>query len=67
MDRARIGNFGDVKSVGEGVSELRVDVGAGYRLYCVKRGEQLVVILVGGDKSSQAQDIKRAKKLAKEV
>lgn len=67
IERIAAGNLGDVKSVGEGVSELRVDVGPGYRLYFVQRGGHLVVVLAGGDKSSQARDIKRAKQLAKEI
>ena len=61
------GNFGDVKPVGEGVSELRVDVGPGYRVYFVQRGGHWVVLLAGGDKSSQSRDIARAQQLAKEI
>lgn len=67
IDRARAGNLGDVKPVGEGVSELRVDVGAGYRMYFTMRGGVMVVLLAGGDKSTQKADIKRAIELAKEV
>ena len=67
IDRVRTGNLGDAKSLGDGVSELRVDVGAGCRVYFVRRGEQVVVVLAGGGKGSQARDIKRAKKLAREV
>lgn len=67
LERMQAGNFGDAKPVGEGVFELRVDVGQGYRVYCVKRGNELVVVLAGGDKSSQDKDIKQAKKLAQEV
>ncbi|MDD2711334.1 MAG: type II toxin-antitoxin system RelE/ParE family toxin [Simplicispira sp.] len=67
IERIAAGNLGDVKSVGEGVSELRVDVGPGYRVYFVQRGGHLVVVLAGGDKASQARDIKRAKQLAKEI
>ena len=67
IERIAAGNLGDVKSVGDGVSELRVDVGPGYRVYIVQRGGHLVVVLAGGDKSSQARDIKRAKQLAKEI
>lgn len=55
------GNFGDVKPVGEGVLELRVHVGAGYRVYCGRYGQHWIVLLCGGDKSSQAKDIDRAK------
>jgi putative addiction module killer protein len=59
--RMTIGNFGDCKPVGDGVLELRVDVGAGYRLYCGRHGQTLVILLCGGDKASQPTDIKRAK------
>ena len=57
------GNPGDVKPVGEGLSEMRIDYGPGYRVYFVQRGEALVVLLVGGDKASQEQDIRKAKEL----
>ena len=67
LDRVAAGNLGDAKSVGEGVSELRVDVGPGYRVYFVKRGASVIVVLAGGDKSSQDRDIKAAQKLAKEI
>ena len=60
------GNFGDVKPVGEGVSELRIAYGPGYRVYFKRSGETVVLLLVGGDKSSQARDIAKAKRLAKE-
>lgn len=59
--RMAIGNFGDCKAVGDGVLELRVDVGAGYRLYCGRHGQTLVILLCGGDKASQPMDIERAK------
>jgi putative addiction module killer protein len=65
--RVEHGNLGDVQPVGEGVSELRVHYGPGYRLYAVRRGAALVFMLCGGDKSTQAKDIERAKSLAKEV
>lgn len=65
--RLELGAFGDVKPVGEGVSELRVDAGPGYRVYIVARGSILVIVLCGGDKSTQAKDIKRAKRLALEL
>jgi len=61
------GNPGDVASVGEGVSELRIHFGPGYRVYFVARGRALVILLCGGDKSSQAKDIKTAKQLARDL
>lgn len=67
VDRVASGNLGDVKPVGDGVSELRIGHGAGYRLYFVRRGERLIVLLCGGDKRSQTRDIARAKVLAREV
>ncbi len=65
--RLSLGNAGDVKPVGEGVGELRIDYGPGYRVYFVRRGAALVVLLCGGDKRSQDWDIARAKQLAKEA
>lgn len=62
--RLQSGLLGDVKPVGEGVSELRIDYGPGFRLYFVRKGKMLVVLLCGGDKSTQKADIKRAKELA---
>jgi putative addiction module killer protein len=67
IDRLALGNSGDVNSVGEGVSELRVDYGPGYRVYYAQRGKDLVLLLCGGDKRSQSSDIAMAKKLAKEL
>ena len=67
IDRAASGNLGDAKSVGDGVSEMRVDVGAGYRVYFTKRNGAVIVLLGGGDKSTQSTDVQRAKKMAKEV
>ncbi|MBL8575925.1 MAG: type II toxin-antitoxin system RelE/ParE family toxin [Mesorhizobium sp.] len=67
LDRLSLGNFGDAKSVGDGVSELRIDYGPGYRLYFTKRGPTVVILLCGGDKSSQRKDIAKAKELAKEI
>ncbi|WP_281789354.1 type II toxin-antitoxin system RelE/ParE family toxin [Limnohabitans sp. INBF002] len=63
--RMSLGNLGDVKAVGAGVSELRIDYGPGYRIYFVQRGTQLVVLLAGGDKGSQSRDIAMAHELAK--
>jgi putative addiction module killer protein len=67
IDRLSFGNFGDVKSLGDGVSELRLDFGPGYRLYFAKRGEALVILLCGGDKASQSRDIARAKLLLQQL
>jgi putative addiction module killer protein len=64
IDRLQLGLSGDVKTVGEGVSELRIDYGPGYRVYFTKRGRELIVLLAGGDKSTQDRDIKKAIKLA---
>ncbi len=65
--RLRDGNFGDVRPVGENVSELRIDYGPGYRVYFVQRGQALVILLCGGDKRTQNADINEAKRLAKET
>ena len=62
--RLALGNTGDSKHVGGGVVELRIDYGPGYRVYFVRRGEVVVVLLAGGDKSTQSHDIERAKALA---
>ena len=67
IERLADGNPGDIAPVGEGVSELRIHHGPGYRVYFVRRGEEIVVLLCGGDKSSQTSDIARARKLAKEL
>ena len=67
IDRLAEGNFGDAKSVGDGVSELRFDFGPGYRIYYTMRGDVVVILLCGGDKASQARDIARAKIMAREV
>lgn len=66
IDRLLLGNPGDVKPVGGGVSELRINHGPGYRVYFVQRGDRLVILLSGGDKSNQARDIAKAHELAKE-
>jgi putative addiction module killer protein len=63
--RLSLGNPGDVRPVGEGVSEMRVDYGPGYRVYFVTRRKQLIVLLAGGDKRTQHQDIQRALELAR--
>ena len=65
--RVSLGNFGDVKPVGEGVSELRIICGPGYRVYFLRKGETLVVLLGGGDKRTQSRDIQRAIALSKVV
>ena len=65
--RLENGNFGDSKSVGGGVYELKIDVGKGYRVYFTNKGNKIVILLVGGDKSTQDEDIKTAKEMAKEV
>ena len=64
---AELGNFGDSTPVGEGVSEMRIHVGPGYRLYYTRRGELVYLLLVGGDKSSQKRDIKRAIAIARSL
>ncbi|HEX7887336.1 MAG TPA: type II toxin-antitoxin system RelE/ParE family toxin [Phenylobacterium sp.] len=61
------GAFGDAKSVGDSVSELRIDYGPGYRVYFTRRGAEVVILLCGGDKSTQARDIAKAQQLAQEV
>jgi putative addiction module killer protein len=63
LNHLALGNFGDCEPVGEGVLELRVHVGAGYRVYCARHGRTVVLLLTGGDKSSQQADIRRAKEL----
>jgi putative addiction module killer protein len=65
--RLSLGNPGNVKPVGEGVSELRIDYGPGYRVYFVQRGQALVILLAGGDKRSQGRDIKTALELARNL
>lgn len=67
IDRLAMGHAGDARPVGRGVSELRIDHGPGYRVYFVRRGDELIVLLAGGDKSSQSRDIARALALAEEV
>ena len=67
ISRAKGGNFGDIKPVGGGIAEMRLDVGPGYRLYFLRRGGAVILLLCGGDKPSQARDIELAKKLAGEI
>ena len=66
LKQVQAGQLGDVKSVGAGVSELRWHLGPGYRVYFCKRGDQIILLLAGGDKSTQQRDIARAQQLAKE-
>jgi len=65
--RLSLGNPGDVRPVGGGVSEMRIDYGPGYRVYFVQRGEVLVILLCGGDKRTQERDIARARAMAREL
>ncbi len=65
--RLSLGNFGDIRPVGDGVSELRIHYGPGYRIYLTKQGDAVVILLAGGDKSSQDKDIRLAKDLARNL
>lgn len=67
LRRLSLGHLGDAKSLGAGVSEMRIDYGPGYRLYFTRRGERIVILLCGGDKKRQSGDIARAKQMAKEA
>jgi putative addiction module killer protein len=67
IDRAEDGNFGDCAPVGEGVSEMRIHYGPGYRVYFVQRGMEIVILLAGGNKSTQAKDIKAAQEIARQL
>lgn len=67
VERLASGNPGDVRSVGEGVSELKIDYGPGYRVYFKQQGQELIILLAGGDKSSQAKDIKQALSLSRNL
>ncbi|MFZ2397226.1 MAG: type II toxin-antitoxin system RelE/ParE family toxin [Smithella sp.] len=65
--RVSLGNLGDAKPVGDGISELRIDYGPGYRVYFTQRNDQLIILIAGGDKTTQVSDIQKAKKLALEI
>lgn len=65
--RLSLGNAGDVKAVGDGISELRIDHGPGYRVYFLQRGATFVLLLAGGDKSTQVRDVREAKALARQL
>lgn len=65
--RLEIGNLGDVRPVGGGVSEMRIDYGPGYRVYFIERGAMLVILLAGGDKHTQSRDIETARELARNL
>lgn len=67
VERMSVGLFGDSKFVGDGVSELRIDVGAGYRIYYVIQNDKIIILLVGGNKSTQSRDIVKAKEMLKEL
>jgi len=67
IDRAEDGNFGDCEPVGEGVSEMRIHYGPGYRVYFVQRGLEIVILLAGGNKSTQSKDIKSALEIARQI
>ena len=67
IDRMQLGHFGDVSPVGEGVSEMRIFYGPGYRVYFTRRNRKVVILLSGGDKSTQSRNIARAKEIAREL
>lgn len=67
IERMQLGNFGDAKLLGKGVHELRLTFGPGYRIYFMQRRERIILLLRGGDKSSQGRDIERAKRMASEL
>jgi len=67
LESVQLGNLGDVKPVGDGVREMRLDVGPGYRVYFSQRGRVLLLLLCGGDKSTQARDIARARRILRDI
>jgi putative addiction module killer protein len=67
IERAAFGNVGKFRDLGQGLAEMKIDYGPGYRLYFVRRADELIILLCGGDKSSQNRDITLARKLAKEI
>jgi putative addiction module killer protein len=67
LESVRLGNLGDIRSVGDRVSEMRIDVGAGYRVYLTRRQRVVIILLCGGVKSTQSRDIVRAKLMAQEI
>jgi putative addiction module killer protein len=67
IDRLELGNFGQHRELKSGVGEMKIDVGPGYRVYYTRRGTEVVILICGGDKSSQSTDIKRAMELAKQL
>ena len=67
IERLAAGNPGDVKPVGEGISEMRIDYGPGYRVYFKRRGRMLIILLAGGDKSTQSKDIRTAMRLVRNL
>ena len=67
IERLAMGNLGDVKPVGEGISEMRIDYGPGYRVYFIQHKQSVIILLAGGDKSTQARDIKTALHLAQNL
>jgi putative addiction module killer protein len=67
IDRLQLGLLGDMKPVGEGVSEIRIDYGPGYRVYFMQLGQELIILLAGGDKATQRRDIAKAMELARKL